>query len=188
MPCASSTSRLHPGSRTGTACTPRAGERRCAGPPPSQHAPPQTSPGPVWCPVVLRTSRTSPTAKPQPERTPGAPDWISPMSSPPRSSAPAIFCRRPACPFAQSRPILIQRLETDLEPSQFPSVPVSAVGFAKDPSLFSVFNPRSKSVQKKLQFCPVFSVLAPNLFKIRTRDPASVVLCVSPWIYPLITF
>jgi len=46
----------------------------------------------------------------------------------------------------------------DHEPSQFSSIPVSAVGFAKEPSVFSVFNPLSRSIQKYFQFGPVFSI------------------------------
>ena len=43
--------------------------------------------------------------------------------------------------------------------------------FAKEPLNFPRFNPRSKSVQKYLQLSPVLSVLAPELFRNRTRSP-----------------
>ena len=50
----------------------------------------------------------------------------------------------------------------DSEPSQIPSVTVSANDFAKEPSVFSVINPPSSRVQKYLHVGPVFNLLAPQ--------------------------
>jgi hypothetical protein len=64
--------------------------------------PPSPSRGPFPAPnclpvasSALRTLRRSSTATANPERTPGAPDWLSPASSPPRGRAPATQRRRP---------------------------------------------------------------------------------------------
>jgi len=62
-------------------------------------------------------SRTPPTAKRQPERTPGAPDWLSPASSVLRRHE--IHRRRPPttashAPFHPSRPIYTRRSRLDL--------------------------------------------------------------------------
>ena len=89
----------------------------------------------------------------------------------PRSRAPATSRRRLLSnphpgPF-DGDPTAIR----DSEPSQIPSVMVSADDFAKEPSVFSVINPPSSRVQKYLHVGPVFNVLAPELFPFRTRSP-----------------
>src|SRR6185436_12596335 len=78
---------------------------------PSAAEPPSPSRNPVRAPShlpvassALRTPRRYSTAKPNPERTPGALDWFSPASSPPRSRAPATQRRRAALAVEEPRP------------------------------------------------------------------------------------
>ena len=89
---------LVPESRPRASHTPPAGETRRPEPPSSPTTPLRASPNPNKPPGGLRMSRTPPTAKRQPERTPGAPDWLSPALLRRGKSSPAAFRRRPARP------------------------------------------------------------------------------------------
>ena len=61
-----------------------------------------------------------------------------------------------------------------------PNIMVRPVTFAKEPLIFSRFNPQSNTSQKKLQLGPGFYQNPPDLPGFSARRPETLVLLVSP--------
>ena len=82
------------------------------------------------------------------------PDWASPTSPPPRSSAPAVFRRRPTRPLNPSRPILKQRPRLELGPIR-----------SDQPD----HDPMAQNL--RYRFGPLFLLKSPPPSLISTRSP-----------------
>ena len=92
--------------------------------------------------------------------------------------------RRAAPP--PSAPNLPETFDLELVAAIRSNLPLWPGVFVKEPPSFLEKKPAVLSSVKIIPKFPYFYVLDPELLGYRTRSLASVVLCISPWVYVLI--